>query len=144
MRVIEISKKDGILCAENEHYLSDFTIEPGYLFSVAIENRTAKIFRKDYKFTKNTFKGKYYITLTHKLGELSVTDDYDSHVNHNILDAGYNDYVSFDYANTLIIDMDKKEVKIRNEDSDFWHIIKENKEERIGWQQHINSFRQPY
>lgn len=147
-RIIDISNKNGKLWAEDEGYLSDFTEEEGYLFSIAtgIFNHNTRIIHKDYAHDDNKFKGKYFITLPHDYdSELFCTSNYNSHIEHNITENDYfGDYISKSYQDTIILDMDNMTALCKNEESHIDAVIKECNQERVWQAAHENSFSQPY
>jgi hypothetical protein len=149
-RIIDISNWDGHLWAEDEGYISNFAIEGGYLFSVAIsydyKNPGCRIFYKDYPKVNNPSRGKYYITIPYDYdGELHSTDDYNLHVDWNI-DEGfdYGRHIKPDYQGTLTLDMDAMTATYKNEEHRFYAIIKEEAQEAKWLSDHENSYRQPY
>lgn len=146
-RIIDISVKDGTLWAEDTGYISDFTQEDGYLFSVAIsydhQNPGCRMFNKDFKKAVSPFKGKYYITITYDYdGELHITDNFNHHLEHNIDNDDGDNFASNDYQETLTLDMDDMKASSRKEDI---HEVAREITKQAFWDGiHKNSYRQPY
>lgn len=138
-RIIDISSCDGKLWAEDAGCLTDFSKEASYLFSIAVPytSRECQIFYKDYKKSTDKYKGKYFITLGDYSEELHCTDDYNHHIDHNIVNDSYiGNYLNRDYVETIVLDMDNLTAKSKNEESHIEACIKESMMENKGWNEH--------
>lgn len=138
-RIIDISNKDGNLWVEDEGYLSDFVENIEYLFSIEIpdDNANCRVFKKSgFEFANNVFFGVYYITISNAYdAELHCTKDKNCYVEWNINDDANGEYISPDYYETLILNLDNMTASC-SYDSELEMIVVENESERESQREH--------